>query len=42
MDDTNSYRILGNLNGSGAKASVPSVLTFKIKTELNFATFIRI
>lgn len=42
MDDTNSYRILGNLNGSGAKASVPAVLTFKIKTELDFATFIRI
>jgi len=41
MDDTNSYRILGNLNGSGAKASVPAVLTFKIKTELDFATFIR-
>jgi hypothetical protein len=41
MDDTNSYRIVGNLNGSGAKFATPAVLTFKTKTELNFATFIR-
>jgi hypothetical protein len=41
MDDTNSYRIQGNLNGSGGKASSPATLTFKTKTELNFANFIR-
>jgi hypothetical protein len=41
MDDTNSFRIQGNLDGTGGKAPSPATLTFKTKTELNFATFIR-
>jgi hypothetical protein len=41
LDSTNSYRIVGNLDGSGGQAATPFVLTFKTKTELNFATFIR-
>jgi hypothetical protein len=41
LDSTNSYRIVGNLDGSGGQAATPFVLTFKTKTELNFANFIR-
>jgi hypothetical protein len=41
MDDTNSFRIQGNLNGTGGKAASPATLTFKTKTELDFVTFIR-
>jgi hypothetical protein len=41
LDSTNSYRIVGNLDGSGGQAATPAVLTFKTKTELDFVTFIR-
>jgi hypothetical protein len=41
MDALNQYRIVGNLNGSGAKSADASTLTFKIYTELNFSNFIR-
>ena len=40
-DEISSYRIVGFLNGSGAKASAPAVLTFRSKTEIEFADFIR-
>lgn len=41
MDKLNQYRIVGNLNGSGAKAADAATLTFKVYDELDFSTFIR-
>lgn len=41
MDALNSYRIVGNLNGSGAKATLPTELVFRIYEERDFSTFIR-
>jgi hypothetical protein len=41
MDATNSYRIVGNLNNLGAKVTDASTLRFRVKTEIDFATFIR-
>jgi hypothetical protein len=41
MDDTNSFPIVGALNGSGARAANPATLNFRCKKEVNFDTFIR-
>lgn len=42
MDEERKFKIVGNLNGSGAQTySEPSVLTFRTKTQLSFADFIR-
>ena len=36
-DKTNTFPIIGALNGSGAKSTTPSVLTFRIKKEISFS-----
>jgi hypothetical protein len=41
MDGTSNVQIVGNLNGSGAKATNAAVLTFRVKDEIEFADFIR-
>lgn len=42
MDDTNTFGIIGALNGTtGAKATTPATLTFRPKKEINFSSFIR-
>jgi hypothetical protein len=40
-ESTNNVQIVGNLDGTGGKSALPAVLTFRTKTELDFATFIR-
>lgn len=40
-DALNQYLIVGNLNGSGAKATNAATLTFRIHEEINFSNFIR-
>jgi hypothetical protein len=41
MDDNNVFRIVGPLDGSGAKAATPATLIFRVKDELDFSSFIR-
>jgi hypothetical protein len=41
MDDTNTFPMVGPLNGSGAKATDPAELSFRVKKEINFSSFIR-
>jgi hypothetical protein len=46
MDETNTYRIMGNLNGSGGKSGnngkdLPAILKFRTYREQDFSTFIR-
>jgi hypothetical protein len=41
MDDTNSFPIVGALNGSGARAANPATLNFRCKKEVEFTSFIR-
>ena len=42
MDDTNTFGIIGALNGTtGAKTSTAATLTFRCKKEINFSSFIR-
>lgn len=40
-DGVNSYRIIGNLDGSGAKATNAATLTFRVYPEVDFSLFIR-
>lgn len=45
MDSTNTFRIVGNLNGSGIQQSqtiAPYVITFKPHTAIDFNTLIRV
>lgn len=45
MDKTNSFRIIGNLDGSGAQQDqdiAPYVITFRTYTEIDFNSFIRV
>lgn len=42
MDEERTYKIVGNLNGSGVQVFTdPSVITFRPKTQLEFNNFIR-
>jgi hypothetical protein len=41
MDNTNTFGIIGGLDGSGAKAATPAELTFQLKKKINFASFVR-
>jgi hypothetical protein len=41
LEGTNNVAIIGNLNGSGAKATNAATLTFRVKDEIDFADFIR-
>lgn len=41
QDSLNSYRIVGNLNGTGGKATNAATLTFRIYEEIDFGSFIR-
>jgi hypothetical protein len=41
MDDTNTFGIIGGLNGSGAKTTSPATLEFRCKKEVNFSSFVR-
>lgn len=41
LDKLNQYRIIGNLNGLGAKATDAQILTFRIHDQISFSSFIR-
>jgi hypothetical protein len=41
MDDTNTFPLVGALDGSGAKAANPAELSFRCKKEVEFNTIIR-
>jgi hypothetical protein len=41
MDSTNTFPMVGALNGSGAKATDPAELVFRCKKEVEFSTIIR-
>jgi hypothetical protein len=41
MDSTNTFPMVGPLNGSGAKATDPAELSFRCKKEVEFNTIIR-
>lgn len=46
QDLTNSFRVVGKLNGTGGKqtdqGAAPQVITFRTYTEIAFATFVRV
>jgi len=43
MDQKRMHKIVGNLNGSGVQIyTAPSTITFRTKTQIEFASFIRI